>query len=174
MKVLNIIKKIFFGILGFVFFGFALCMTVLLLNYNKYGVTVFGNTSWILINEKIATQEFQKGDLVLVKSKEFEEIKAGDTIFTYRADDERKAQVNVGVVEKTHELERAITYKNGSSYTMEFVIGEATQRYENVGTILSVVESKWGFLFIVLVPGFLILIYEVYALIVEIKYGEEE
>ena len=35
-------------------------------------------------------------------------------------------------------------------------------------------ESKWGFLFIVLVPCFLIFIYEVYALIIEIKYGAEE
>ena len=48
------------------------------------------------------------------------------------------------------------------------------KKYEKIGTFLSVVESKWGFLFIVLVPSFLIFIYEVYSLIIEIKYGKDE
>ena len=43
-----------------------------------------------------------------------------------------------------------------------------------VGGILKFLESKWGFLFIVLVPGFIIFLYEIYALIVEIKYGDED
>jgi hypothetical protein len=37
MKILEIIKKIVIGVLGVVFFGFAIAMTVLLLNYNDYG-----------------------------------------------------------------------------------------------------------------------------------------
>ena len=57
---------------------------------------------------------------------------------------------------------------------MEFVAGRPQKVYEGLGIFLSVVESQWGFLFIVLVPCFLIFIYEVYALIVEIKYGDEE
>ena len=57
---------------------------------------------------------------------------------------------------------------------MEFVAGVGTKSYEKIGTALSVIESQWGFLFIVLVPCFLIFIYEVYSLIVEIKYGGEE
>ena len=57
---------------------------------------------------------------------------------------------------------------------MEFVAGVGTESYEHLGTALSIIESQWGFLFIVLVPCFLIFIYEVYSLIVEIKYGAEE
>jgi len=33
------LKRIFFGIVIFIYFAFALVMTLLLLNYNDYGVT---------------------------------------------------------------------------------------------------------------------------------------
>ena len=70
--------------------------------------------------------------------------------------------------------DEAITFENGNSYSREFIAGKPTKVYNDLGGYLSVVESRWGFLFIVLVPCFLIFIYEVYALIVEIKYGAEE
>ena len=39
MKALEVIKKIFLGILTVAFFTFAIVMTFLLLNFNDYGVT---------------------------------------------------------------------------------------------------------------------------------------
>ena len=48
------------------------------------------------------------------------------------------------------------------------------KQYDKIGGYLSIIESKWGFLFIVLIPVFLIFIFEVYSLIIEIKYGAEE
>ena len=68
----------------------------------------------------------------------------------------------------------ALSFENGDTYSMKFVAGKPTNVYEGIGSFLSVVESQWGFLFIVLVPCFLIFIYELYALIIEIKYGNEE
>ena len=50
---------------------------------------------------------------------------------------------------------------------------EDTTVIPKVGSVLSLLQSKWGFLFTVLVPCFLIFIYEVYSLIIEIKYGAE-
>ena len=60
------------------------------------------------------------------------------------------------------------------SFDIKFVIGEKIKVIKHLGGFLSIVESKWGFLFIVLVPSFLIFVYEVYSLIVEIKYGADE
>ena len=51
--------------------------------------------------------------------------------------------------------ENAISYENGSTYSMDFVAGSKVNKYEKIGTFLSIVESKWGFLFIVLVPSLL-------------------
>lgn len=174
MKVLKMIKKILIGIVVAIYFAFVIFMTVLLLNYNKYGVTQFENKSLIIIRDEISTNNYKKGDLVIVQSKKINNIKVGDEIFTYQIAANGEVNIDLGIVGEVHEEEQAITYENGSNYSMDFVIGSAEKTYEKVGNYLSVIESKWGFLFIVLVPSFLIFIYEVYNLIVEIKYGAEE
>lgn len=173
MKVLEKIKSFILFVLGVVFFAFALTMTVLLLNFNNYGLTQFDNTTFVIINDAITSETFKKGDLVLVKGEKIANIQKGDEIFAYRVDNQDKVNVELGKVGQIYPDEDAISFENGDTYAMQFVIGKASKTYNNIGTYLSVIESKWGFLFIVLVPCFLIFVYEVYALIIEIKYGDE-
>lgn len=181
MKVLNVIKSIVTSILGFVFFVFALGMTVLLLSYNDYGLSEFGNKTLILMTDDIYSENYKKGDLVVVEKRGFSRtggytdvIEQGDEIFAIRVDAYGNAYVEIGVVGKIYEDEQAISFENGSTFGLKFVLGEAVDTYPNIGGFLSIVESKWGFLFLVLVPCFLIFMYEIYSLIIEIKYGKEE
>ena len=171
MKTLKILKKVLFGIVEVIYFAFALFMTILLLNYNKYGVTQFGDTSVVIIKEDVELDEYKKGDVVLVKAVKVKDIESEDIIFTYKLDEERVAHIEVGKVGEVYEEEDAITLKNGSTYSAEFIAGKGYKTYNGIGSFLSVIESQWGFLFLVLVPIFLIFIYQVYALIIEIKYG---
>lgn len=173
-KVLETIKKILIGIIGTAYFIFALIMTILLLNFNDYGVTQFGNKSLVIINDEIASENYEKGDLVIVEGKKVDKIELGEEIFTYRIDSKGIPSIQVGIVGDIYVEDDAIAFENGETYSMEFVAGIGTESYEHLGTALSIIESQWGFLFIVLVPCFLIFIYEVYSLIVEIKYGAEE
>lgn len=181
MKVLKVIKSIVTSILGFVFFVFALGMTVLLLSYNDYGLSEFGNKTLILMTDDIYSENYKKGDLVVVEKRGFSRtggytdvIEQGDEIFAIRVDAYGNAYVEIGVVGKIYEDEQAISFENGSTFGLKFVLGEAVDTYPNIGGFLSIVESKWGFLFLVLVPCFLIFMYEIYSLIIEIKYGKEE
>lgn len=174
MKVLDIIKRIFFGILTIAFFTFAIIMTFLLLNYNKYGVTEIGDTSLILIKEEISSENYKKGDLVIVEKKKLKNLKAGDEVFVYKLDNKNNANIELGFVGQIFEDMDAISFENGENYTSDFIIGIGKNVYNGWGTFLSIVESKWGFLFSVLVPSFLYFVYQVYSLIIEIKYGEEE
>lgn len=173
-KVLHIIKSFIVGVLGCIFFTFAISMTVLLLNYNKYGLTQFGSTTMVMINEQISNETFKKGDLVLVKSRKIADLKVGDEIFVYRIISSNKITVEIGKIGQIYLEEDAIALENGDTFSNEFIMGTSDKIYNKIGTYLSIVESKWGFLFLVLVPCLLIFIYEVYALIVEIKYGAEE
>ena len=66
-KVFEGIKKIFSLVLFGIYFVFALVMTILLLNYNEYGITQFDNKSLIMINSKISNDEFKKGELIVKK-----------------------------------------------------------------------------------------------------------
>lgn len=174
MKALKLIKKILISIVVVVYFSFALFMTILVLNFNDYNVTQFDDTSLVIISEEVSHDDYKKGDLVVVKSEKITNIQKGDLLFTYKLDSNNVANVEIGYVGEVYPDQNAITYENGDSYTTEFIIGKPVNTYENIGGFLKVVESRWGFLFIVLVPCFLIFIYELYALIVEIKYGAEE
>ena len=174
MKVLNAIKKVVLGIIGVLYFAFALVMTILLLNYNDYGVTQFGNTSLVIINDEVANEKYDKGDLVIVESKKLEKLKVGDEIFTYRVDSKGAPHIQIGKIGEIYEADEAISFENGETYSTDFIAGMAKEKHPKWGTFLAIVESQWGFLFIVLVPCFLIFIYELYSLIIEIKYGAEE
>lgn len=173
-KALKIIKKTLLIICGVIFFTFAIIMTILLLYKNDFGVTQMGKTSLIIIGDEISSAKYKKGDLVLVDSKKVDKIIVDEEIFTYKLDADGKATVQVGKVGEVSATDNAIKFVNGDTYSMKFVIGSATNVYSNLGLVLSLIQSKWGFLFVVLVPSFLIFIWEFYALIVEIKYGKEE
>lgn len=174
MKVLKIIKSIIMGVLLFVYFSFVIVMTVLLLNFNDYGVTEFGSTSLIIINDEISNENYKKGDLVVTEKKKINKLTVGEEIFTYKVDSKGNVSIDLGKIGNLYPEEEALSFENGSTYSMEFVAGSPKEVHEKIGTYLSVIESKWGFLFIVLVPSFLIFVYEVYSLIVEIKYGADE
>lgn len=174
IKVLQFIKSLILGVLGCIFFAFAITLTILLLNYNKYGLTQFGNTTFVNISDDITSDTVKKGDLVLVKSRKLDTLELGSEIFVYRVVNSNKVIVEVGKIGEIYLEEDAIAFENGDIFSREFIIGTTDKIYNNVGTFLSIVESKWGFLFLVLVPCLLIFIYEIYALIIEIKYGAEE
>ena len=173
-KVIKKIKSFIAGLLICIFFVFALSMTILLLNYNKYGLTQFGNTTLVIINDDIASENFKKGDLVLVKSQKLEKLQLGEEIFVYRVSEGGSVNVELGKVGQIYLEENAVAFENGDIFSNQFLIGTADEIHNDIGMYLSIIESKWGFLFIVLVPCLLIFIYELYALIVEIKYGADE
>ncbi len=161
------------GILVFAFFIFAITMTVMLLNYNEYGVTQIDNTSFILIKGEISSDNYKKGDLVLVEGRRIDKINIGDELFVYQVNSKGVPTIDLGTVGEVHIDERAISFENGATYSVDFVAGKASQVYNEVGTYLTIITSRWGFLFAILVPLFLIFIGQLYALIIEVKYGDE-
>ena len=173
-KIIQAIKSFIAGVFMFIFFAFALSMTMLLLNYNKYGLTQFGNTTLVIINDEISSETVKKGDLVLVKSQKLTNLKLNDEIFVYRINSNGSVSVELGKIGQIYPEEDAVAFENGDIFSNQFVIGKTDKIYNDIGQYLAIVESKWGFLFIVLIPCLLIFIYEVYALIVEIKYGADE
>ena len=174
MKILKLIKNAFILIFGIIFFTFVIGMTVLVLNYNKFGVAEINDNSLLLIKEDLSNAKYKKGDLVIVKNKKISRINVGDEIFTYKLETGGAVSINVGNIEEVFIEESAVSYENGEYYSMEFVIGTADKIIPKVGDYLSIVLNRWGFLFIIVLPVFFIFISQIYSLIVEIKYGEED
>lgn len=174
MKALGIIKKIIVSIVLIVFFAFTITMTILLLNFNKFGVTQFDDTSLLIIKKGFTSETYQKNSLVVVEAKEIKDYQVGEEVFVYHLDGHGGVNIQLGVVGQIHEEDDALTFSNGDTYSSEFIIGSGEKIYPNLGKYLSIVESKWGFLFIILVPNFFLFVYQLYSLIVEVKYGKDE
>lgn len=178
MKLLKVIKKTIIVILYVVFFSFAIFMAILLASFNDFGVTQMGDTSVVIIKKEIASDNYKKWDVVLVGKKEVNELSVGDEVFAYKLGKNNSVSIDLGIIDGifpgSGSQDDLVTFENGVTYSMEYVIGKSTKVYNDVGKYLSVIESKWGFLFIILVPSFLIFVYQLYALIIEIKYGKDE
>lgn len=174
MKAIKVIKNIVISIVLVVFFAFTITMTILLLNYNKFGVTQFDDVSLLIIKKNFSSETYPKDSLVFVESKKVTDYKIGEEVFTYHLDGTGGVDIQLGVVGQIYEKDDAIAFKNGGTYSSQFIIGTGYKIYPGLGKILSIIESKWGFLFIILVPNFFLFIYQLYSLIIRIKYNKEE
>ena len=174
MKVLKGIKKVIGYILIVIFYAYALLMTVLLLNFNDYGITKINDTSIVIINDQISNENYKKGDVVFVEEQRLENLKVGQEIFTYRVNTKGNVEIEVGTIGEVYPKDLAISFENGEMYEDKYIIGTKIKKISKIGNVLKVLESKWGFLFAVLVPNFVIFIHQIYNLIVEIKYGDDD
>lgn len=168
------IKNILVGIIGLVYFVFVIINTVLMLNINKYGVTQFDDMTFVAIKSEISSDKYIKGDLVVVRKPKFGNIQIGDELFIYKIKKDGTPVIDLGIVGEVHEKDESVSFENGASYEMDYVIGSTEKIIHNLGNYFSIVQSQWGFLFIILVPSFLIFVYELYAIIVEVKYGKPD
>ena len=173
-KILKIIGIIFVVIYCLI----AITLTVCLLNYNDYNITVLGDKTLIIVKDEELLPSYQKGDLIIVKKNLNREVNVGDKIFFY---DEVEGQiaVNLGtVVDKTNITRTETTFVMNGDYPIssEYFIGKAetSQVIHKLGTVLSVLESRFGFLFLIIFPILVLFIYEIFVVIKEIKSPDEE
>lgn len=158
----------------------AIFVTVLLLSYNEYFCSEIGGYTFIKITDDDLEPIYNEGDLVLVKEADPDDIKPGDYIFLYRNITSAKHDIKYArVLMKNDEFGEAyVQYilEGNTIIDHEDVIGttEDIKVIPHLGTILSVLESKYGYLFLIVVVTFIAFLYEIYELVMEIKYGERE
>lgn len=144
------IKNILFSI----YLLIALIITLLLLGYNDFKVTEIGTYSLLLISDNELAPEFNKGDLVIVNKDD--EILTGRKAFFYDTYND-KIEVRLGTVEEKEKItstETTYTFEGERKMSGEYVLGAANtaEIIPYLGTVLGVLESKWGFLFIIVFP----------------------
>lgn len=154
----------------------AVFLTVCLLNYNKYNITELGKNSLIIVKDDDLEPSYKKNDLVVVYKNNNEDIKVGDKIFFYNAY-QNQVSVNLGDVtgvRRVNEKEYTYTMEGNLQVSSEYVIGasKTSKTYNGYGKVLATLESKWGFLFIIILPILVLFIYQIYAVILEVKRND--
>ena len=151
-KVLKELGIVLVGVYAIV----AITLTVFLLNYNKYNITELNNKSLIIVRDEELKPDFQKGDLVIVNRDANKDIKVGDKIFFYD-NYKQTVSVNLGTVlekETINKEESTFVVDGDHAVSSEYVIGTArtSKTYSKLGTILGILESRFGFLFMIIFP----------------------
>lgn len=164
-------RKVIFNIVVVVYAVIAIFVTICLLSYNDYKISEFGDYSLIIIDNNNLESDYKKGDLVITDKSA--DITVGDKIFFYNTY-ERDLAVSVAQIvdeEKITEKEITYTLEGDRSISSQYVIGTCkdASKFENFGTILGILESKWGFLFLVVLPTLIAFLYEIFEVISELK-----
>ena len=173
-KILDFLKNL----LIFIYVIVVIFVTICLLSYNDYKVTVLGTTSIIPITDDNLKPDYALGDLLLVKRNKLSDVRVGDKIFFYRT---RMGETSIYFAKVTNTervTDKEYTYTVEGDYRLSSstYIGKTSTAtvVPKVGRFLSFIESKWGFLFIVVFPTLIIFLYALYSVVLEIKEGDKE
>ena len=162
-------KKAIFNFIIMIYVIIAIIVTILLLSYNQYKVSEIAGRTFIIIDSDEISEDYQKGNLVIVKGKDFNDIEKGDKLFFYK-----DKEIQYGTVNDVHKYDGAgTTFIMDGNYQLveDDAIGASknTISIPNLGKILGVIESKWGFLFIIIFPSLIAFFREIMALILELR-----
>lgn len=176
-KIFGSIGKFLLYIFEFIIIVYVIVITTFLLFRNKYGYTEVGNTTFVPL--KIDTAEYIKdgkeGNLLIVKNTP--NLKEGDLIYYYTTEDERyvvKSDYIKSIFNGDGNKLYTLNDEAGSTVVSTRVLGKYANQYSGFGTIFSILTSKFGFLLLVLLPIMCIFIYQLYSLIMVLKYEKVE
>lgn len=167
-------KRIIVNILIVFYVIITIPITILLINYNDYDVTVLGNNT-LLIPRKTDLVGYDKNSLLVV-SKNIKNIKAGDTILYY---DTYKSNVEIKNLKVASILDNPKTFIVGSDSKHildNYVIGssKSVKTYPFIGGVILLLTSKMGYLFLIILPILILFILELYLFIIEVRKNKNE
>lgn len=164
-------KRIIGNVITVILVIIIIFMSVLLLSHNEYQVSQFGNNTLLIVDEDML--DYKSGSLLIVTKKQATNVQAGDYVFYY---DRSGAKVKpvLGLVNDIYDVsfgKYSFKINNDVVVDEEDLIGRSndTKEYKGLGKVLSVLESKYGNLFLVVLPAFLLFMYELINFIVEAR-----
>ena len=166
----RILKAIFIGIISVIVI-IDVIVTAYLINFNEYNVSQIRDYSIIVVDKNI--EGFKKNELLFIKKNNNDEIKTNDHIFYYNIADKDNI-INYGKVYNTYKVndkETTFTVEDNKPVSSQYVIGkgETASSVEHVGSILAILASRWGYLFLIIFPIAILLVVQTYLLYEEIK-----
>ena len=167
------VLKIVLGLLVTVYLVIVVFTTALLLNRNDYGVSTFLGKYLVFVEDKKLEPTYNEHSLLVISRVDNLKVEEGTKTFfydTYAATKKIKF-TEVTKREDINEKEATYTLKDNTKISSEYVLGteKSTMALNILGQFLYIVQSRWGFLFIVVFPLFLAFVYEIYSIYKEVK-----
>jgi len=157
--------------------AYVIVLTSFILHRNLYGYTQFGNYTFVNISiwDIRNINNVKKNDLLIIKSDS--SIKENDLIYYYFVQNDRyivKSNKVVSVLNGNNSVSYQIDDKESSLVPKARVIGTSASTVGILGGLLSALESRYGFIFLVLIPIVFVFAYQLYDFIVTIRSEKEK
>lgn len=170
-------KKILGSILFIIYVTIVITVTILLLSYNEYMCSEIGGYTFYIVKDDSLEPDYVKGDLLIINSVSDRNTKVGDKLYFYQNLANNEYYVKYGeLTDKFTQGNRTVYTIDGQyQYDSSYLIGkeEGSYVFNKIGTILGILESRWGYLFFVVIITLLLFLEELYELYMEVKYGNE-
>ena len=167
-------KKVLGTILFVVYAIIAIAVTVLLLSYNDYNNSEIGDYTVYIVTDDSLEPEYKQGSILLIKGTNDRNVQVGDQVFMYKVLNSSEYEVITTTVQAKTQQGTHLVYivDNEERYASEYFIGKTddTIVIEGWGYVLNLLESRWGYLFCIVVVSLLLFLQEVFELVMEIKY----
>ncbi len=171
-------KKILGTIFLVIYAIIAITTTILLLSYNEYNCSVLGNYTLYIVKDDGLEPNYNEGDLLIIKKTNEKNINEGDNLFFYKVMSSNDYTVVFDQLEGKTSQGKSTLYsmKDSGLYSSQYFIGKAsdTKVIHNIGTVLAILESRWGYLCCVVIVTLIIFLEEIFELVMELKYGNTE
>ena len=169
-------KRVIGAILFVIYAIVAITVTVLLLSYNDYNCSEIGGYTVYTVNDDSLEPEYKEGSILIMESTSDKHVNIGDEIFLYKVINSQEYELVSKKLTGKIQQGRHIVYEveGGEAYASEYFIAKAddtTVIGSPWGTLLSILESKWGYLFCIVIVSLLLFLQEVFDLVIEIRYG---
>ena len=174
----NILKTLW-NIIEVIIIVYVIFLTSCILCRNKFGFTQFGKYTISPIDGTTAkyVENTKSGDLLIVKSST--DIVKGDRIYYYATVNDRYV-IRTGIVENIQKddynsLYTIDTLVSGNKKTKLNVaqtrtLGKYANAMGGLGSIMSFLVTRIGFLLFVLLPILLVFVYQIYEFVIVLNY----
>ena len=153
----------------------AILVTVLLLSFNEYNCSEIGGYTVYIVDDDSLEPEYEEGSILLVKETSDKHVQIGDKIFFYKVINSQDYEFVSKTLQEKVQQGKHIIYEVEDEETFDstYFVGKAddTIVIEKWGFLLEFLESKWGYLFCIVIVSLLLFLQEVFDLVIELKYG---
>ena len=167
--VLNILKWLVISIWVVI----AIVTTILLISYNDYSVSELGSKSIFIVDSERLEPDFKKHNIIITNKVAENIYKEGDMVFFYVPNARDTVYINYDKIVRIEEASHAedTYYFTDAEASYGNLMGRANdvKVIRGWGLMLSIFESRWGFMFLIIFPTIFAFVYEIYAIIEEVK-----
>ena len=137
-----------------------------------------GDYSIFVVDNERLEPDYKKNDLIIAKKVSENKYNVGDYAFFYLDNPEDAVFINYGQINKIQEVDHAedAYYFGNDSVSYGKLIGPASEVkvYHGWGLLLSILKSKWGFMFFIIFPTIFAVVYEIYSIVEELKSNKDD